>query len=88
MLDEVRRVAEARGVSTAQVALAWLVGRAGVTSVIVGARDGRQLADNLRAAEWTLGDDERAALDRVSARPLPYPYWHAERFNRERMPQQ
>jgi aryl-alcohol dehydrogenase-like predicted oxidoreductase len=86
VLDEVRRVAEGRGVSTAQVALAWLVGRAGVTSVIVGARDARQLADNLRAAEWTLSDDERARLDAVSARPLPYPYWHQDRFNKERLP--
>jgi aryl-alcohol dehydrogenase-like predicted oxidoreductase len=84
VLDEVRRVAEARGVSTAQVALAWLVGRAGVTSVIVGARDAKQLADNLRAAEWTLSDDERARLDRASARPLPYPYWHQQKFNGER----
>jgi aryl-alcohol dehydrogenase-like predicted oxidoreductase len=86
VLDEVRRVAEARGVSTAQVALAWLLGRAGVTSVIVGARDAKQLADNLRAAEWSLSDDERARLDRASARPLPYPYWHQLQFNRERMP--
>ena len=83
-LDELRRVAEGRGVSTAQVALAWLLGRAGVTSVIVGARDARQLADNLRAAEWTLSDDERARLDRASARPLPYPYWHQHKYNGER----
>ena len=87
VVDEVRRVAEARGVSSAQVALSWLVGRRGVTSVIVGARDARQLADNLRAAEWSLSPEERAALDRVSERPLPYPYWHQRQYNRERMPE-
>ena len=62
----------------------------GLAIAVVGLASGKdralQLADNLRAAEWTLADDERAALDRASARPLPYPYWHAERFNRERMP--
>ncbi|MGZ3442888.1 MAG: aldo/keto reductase [Polyangia bacterium] len=87
VLDEVRRIAEARAVSPAQVALNWLCGRAGVTSVIVGARNARQLADNLQALSWTLGADEVARLDRASARPLPYPYWHQEKYNRERMPE-
>jgi aryl-alcohol dehydrogenase-like predicted oxidoreductase len=87
VVDELGRIAEARGVSPAQVALAWLLGRRGVTSVIVGARNARQLADNLQAARWTLGDEERARLDRVSERPLPYPYWHQQKYNRERMPE-
>jgi len=86
VVDEVRAIAEARGVAPAEVALNWLVGRAGVTSVIVGARNARQLAENLHAASWSLGADERARLDRVSARPLPYPYWHQRQFNGERMP--
>jgi aryl-alcohol dehydrogenase-like predicted oxidoreductase len=87
VVDELRAVAEARNVSMAQVALNWLLGRAGVTSVIVGARNARQLADNLQAASWSLGDDERARLDRVSARPLPYPLWHQRQYNGERMPE-
>ena len=86
ILDELRAIAEARNVSVAEVALAWLLGRAGVTSVIVGARNARQLAENLRAAELALGADEVARLDRVSARPLPYPYWHQRQHNAERMP--
>jgi diketogulonate reductase-like aldo/keto reductase len=47
-----------------------------VTSLVVGARTSEQLADNLAAAELTLDDDERARLDKVSAMPLNYPYWH------------
>jgi aryl-alcohol dehydrogenase-like predicted oxidoreductase len=86
VLDEVRRIAEARGVSPAQVALNWLGGRAGVTSVIVGARNARQLAENLESVSWALGDEELARLDRASTRPRPYPYWHQEKYNRERMP--
>jgi aryl-alcohol dehydrogenase-like predicted oxidoreductase len=87
VLDEVRRVAEARACSPAEVALNWLLRRRGVTSVIIGARNARQLGDNLQAATWALGDDEVARLDRASARPLPYPQWHQEKYNRERMPE-
>jgi aryl-alcohol dehydrogenase-like predicted oxidoreductase len=65
-----------RGVSAAQVALAYTLGKPAVTSLIVGARTSEQLADNLAAASITLTDAERAELDKVSAPPLIYPYWH------------
>jgi aryl-alcohol dehydrogenase-like predicted oxidoreductase len=78
-------VAEGRGVSPAQIALAWLLGRQGVTSVIVGARTDEQLADNLLAVELTLTASERAALDAVSAPPLLYPYWHQARTAKDRL---
>ena len=42
------------------------------------------MEENLGAASWTLTDDEVATLERVSARPLPYPYWHQQRFNTPR----
>jgi aryl-alcohol dehydrogenase-like predicted oxidoreductase len=69
-------VAAAHGASPAQVALAWLLGRPAVTSVIIGARTDEQLSDNLGAAGLTLTADERDALDKVSAPELVYPYWH------------
>jgi aryl-alcohol dehydrogenase-like predicted oxidoreductase len=69
-------IAEARGVSAAQVALAWLIGRPGVASAVIGARTEEQLADNLKAAELSLTADERSRLDEVSLPPLLYPYWH------------
>jgi aryl-alcohol dehydrogenase-like predicted oxidoreductase len=69
-------VGAAHGVSAAQVALAWLLHRPAVTSVIVGARTSEQLADNLAAADLILTDEERRRLDEVSALPLLYPYWH------------
>jgi aryl-alcohol dehydrogenase-like predicted oxidoreductase len=64
------------GVSPAQVALAWLLGRPAVTSLIIGARTDEQLRDNLAAADLTLAADEREALDKVSAPELVYPHWH------------
>jgi aryl-alcohol dehydrogenase-like predicted oxidoreductase len=64
------------GVSAPQVALAWLLGRPAVTSLIIGARTDEQLRDNLGAADLTLTADEREALDKVSAPELVYPHWH------------
>ena len=76
IVEALVEIGEAHGVSAAQVALAWLLGRPGVATVVVGARTSEQLADNLAAAELTLTGDERARLDQVSALPLIYPHWH------------
>ncbi|MCR6671436.1 aldo/keto reductase [Devosia ginsengisoli] len=76
IIDVLVAVAEERGVSGAQVALSWLLGRPGVTSVIIGGRNEAQFQDNLAAAEFKLSADERARLDAASQPPLLYPYWH------------
>ena len=76
VVDALVEIGEARGVSAAQVALAWLLGRPGVTSLIVGARTDEQLADNLAAADLELSAGERGRLDELSAPPLLYPFWH------------
>ena len=78
-------VADAHGVSAAEVALAWTLGRPAVTSLIVGARTDEQLAANLRAGELTLSADERARLDQVSAEPLRYPHWHQANTSGDRL---
>jgi aryl-alcohol dehydrogenase-like predicted oxidoreductase len=85
VVDVLVEVAEARGVSPAQIALAWLLARPGVTSVIVGARTEDQLADNLAAADLELTAEERARLDVASAPPLIYPYWHQARTAKDRL---
>jgi aryl-alcohol dehydrogenase-like predicted oxidoreductase len=69
-------VAEGRGTSPAQVALAWLLGRPGITSVIIGARTDEQLADNLGAAALSLSAEESERLEAVSRPALIYPFWH------------
>lgn len=75
IITAVEEVARARGVSMAQVALAWVAARPAVTSVILGARTSEQLADNLRAAELILSEEETVKLNEISA-PTPgqYPY--------------
>jgi len=74
-----------RGVSAAQVALAYTLGRPAVTSVVIGARTADHLADNLAAAGLTLTAAEREQLDKVSAPPLIYPYWHQAKTARDRL---
>lgn len=76
IIDTIVAIAEARGVSGAQVALSWLLGRPAVTSVIIGGRNEQQFADNIAAADLVLSAEERARLDAVSQPPLLYPYWH------------
>ena len=73
-IEELVAIGADHGVSAAQVALAYTMGKPAVTSVIVGARTEEQLADNLASAELTLSAEEVERLDKVSAQPLPYPY--------------
>ncbi|MGE3742362.1 MAG: aldo/keto reductase [Geminicoccaceae bacterium] len=85
IVEELVAIAEARGAMPAQVALAWLLGRPGVATLVVGARDERQLDANLAAVEVELSAEERSRLDRVSAPPLLYPYWHQAKTAKDRL---
>ena len=86
-IDAMRTIAKAHNVSVARIALAWLLHRPFVMSVIVGATSVEQLDDNLAASEVSLSADEMAQLDRVSALPSEYPGWMVERMGVERLAQ-
>jgi aryl-alcohol dehydrogenase-like predicted oxidoreductase len=75
-VDAIVEIASARGAAPSQIALAWLLGRPGVTSLVIGARTHEQLVVNLGAADLQLSGEESDALERVSRTPLPYPLWH------------
>ena len=85
VIEAAVEIGEAHGVSAAQVALAWLLGRPGVTSLVIGARTDEQLADNLAAADLELSAEERARLDELSAPPLIYPHWHQAKTSADRL---
>jgi len=76
IVDALVEIAEAKKVSAARVTLAWLLGRPGVTSLIVGGRTEAHFKDNLAAAEVKLSAEERSRIDKVSQPTLLYPYWH------------
>ena len=75
-IDVLVEVAQGHGVSAAQVALAWLLRRPGISSLVVGARTDDQLADSLAAADLELDEAAFERLEEVSRPPLPYPLWH------------
>lgn len=86
-IDVMRPIAEARGVSVAQIALAWLLHQPQVTSVIIGAKRPKQLADNLAATNVRLNAEELHKLDECSRLPPEYPGWMFERQGETRRKQ-
>jgi aryl-alcohol dehydrogenase-like predicted oxidoreductase len=86
VLAALREVAAAHGVSVARVALAWMLTRRFVTSVIIGAKTIEQLQDNLASTDLRLSADQIAALDEVSALPSEYPGWMVALQHRDRRP--
>lgn len=87
VIDVMRGIAEAKGASVAQVALAWLLHQPQVTSVIIGAKRPDQLADNIQATQVRLSAEELARLGEVSALPREYPGWMLERLGEMRYQQ-
>lgn len=83
-IDAMRPIAQAHGVSVAQIALAWLLHQPQVTSVIIGAKRPEQLADNLAATQVALTAGELAQLDTASRLPAEYPGWMFERQGEQR----
>lgn len=83
-IDVMREIGAAKGVSVAQIALAWLLHQRVVTSVIIGAKKIEQLNDNIAATDITLSPDELAKLDIVSRLPAEYPGWMLERQGENR----
>ena len=75
VIDVLRPIAEAHGCSPARVALAWLLSKPVVTSVLVGAKRLRQLEDNLAAVDLVLDDEDIRKLDAASELPREYPGW-------------
>lgn len=85
-VDAMDAVAKAHNTSVARVALAWLLSRRQTTSIIIGAKDAAQLADNLAATELVLTPEQLADLDKASALPAEYPGWMIERQSADRRP--
>ncbi len=85
-IDAMRQIGEAHGVSVARVALAWVLAKPFVMSIIIGAKTIAQLEDNLAATELKLTETEIARLDEVSALPREYPGWMLERQADGRIP--
>ncbi len=87
IIAAMRPIAKAHNTSVARVALAWVLTKKFVTSVIIGARTIAQLDDNLEATKLKLSAGEIAKLDELSAIAEDYPHWMISRFSTQRLPQ-
>jgi aryl-alcohol dehydrogenase-like predicted oxidoreductase len=87
ILDVLHPMAEAKGRSVAQLALAWLLYQPAVSSVIIGANKMEQLEDNLKSVEVSFSEDELRKLDEVSKLPLEYPGWMLDFTGADRLEQ-
>ena len=85
VVDAIDEIAKENGKTVPQIALNWLLRRPTVATLVLGARDEKQLRANLDAVGWALTPEQVARLDTASNVPLPYPYWHQQPFS-ERNP--
>jgi aryl-alcohol dehydrogenase-like predicted oxidoreductase len=79
VVDKLREIAKAHNGSPAQIALAWLLGKRGVTSILIGANKMAQLEDNLGAVKVQLAADQMVQLDEITALAPLYPHWFVAR---------
>ncbi len=87
VLAALRAVSAATGLSVARIALAWVLTRPFVASIIIGAKTQEQLVDNLASGDVRLSPEHVKQLDAASELPSEYPGWMVERQGRERRPQ-
>lgn len=85
VIDAIEEIGAEVGKTVAQVALNWLLQRPTVANIVIGARNEKQLKENLGAVGWNLSQEHISRLDEASARPIAYPYWHQRLFS-ERNP--
>ena len=84
IVDELEKTARIHGATITQAALNYLLRKPGITSVIIGAKNKEQLADNLKTTDWEMSMEEIARLDELSKPPKVYPYWMLEKMSLDR----
>jgi aryl-alcohol dehydrogenase-like predicted oxidoreductase len=85
ILDVMEEISKSHKVSVAQIALAWLLSKKHVTSVIIGAKNLEQLNDNLGSVDISLTEDELSKLDKISEMLIEYPAWMMQRQGQDRV---
>lgn len=80
VVDVLLEIAKETRKTVPQIAINWLMQRPTISTIVLGARDEKQLQDTLGAVGWNLTTEQMSRLDKVSGRTLPYPYWHQQGF--------
>ncbi|MEG8989728.1 aldo/keto reductase [Ignavibacteria bacterium 4148-Me] len=82
---EMEKISKSRNVTFSQIAINYLLRKKGITSVVIGVRNRKQLIDNLKASTWKLNDEEMEMLDFVSQPSKLYPQWYFETYRRNQL---
>lgn len=85
ILSAMEKISSRKNVPMSQIALNYSLQKPGITSVIIGARNEKQLIENIRTADWKLDGEEIKMLDKISEPPRIYPLWYFDIFKKERM---
>jgi aryl-alcohol dehydrogenase-like predicted oxidoreductase len=86
VIAALREVASRHAATPAQIALAWLLTRPAISSVIIAARTNARLEENIRAVDLSLGNEDLALLERASAPAVSYPRWMVEQLDQAEDP--
>lgn len=86
IVDVLEEISNSRNKSIPQIALNWLLQRPAISSLIIGARNEKQLRDNLEAVDWSLTEDEVSKLNQASQTQELYPHWHQYSWSENRNP--
>ncbi len=87
IIEVMEKIGKSHGTSVARIALAWMLQKSGVTSIIIGAKRQEQLLDNIAATELKFSESEMKELDDISTLPREYPGWMVERQLTGRWPE-
>ncbi len=85
VIDEIEKIACAHRATIPQVALAWLLRKRSISSLVIGARNNKQLLDNVKSFDLEIGADEWAAVDALTKPKEMYPHWHINYFRKDRL---
>jgi len=80
VVDVLDEIAKETGKTVSQISLNWLLQRPTVCNLVIGARNEKQLKENLEAVGWNLSKEQVARLDKVTEKTPVYPYWHQRNF--------
>ena len=81
LIDTLGKVAKNHNASIAQASINYLIDKPGISTIVLGVRNKKQLQDNLDSLKWKINENEMETLDKISSPSLRYPYWHQQKHN-------
>lgn len=81
LVDALDKIARKHNATIAQASINYLIDKPGISTIVLGVRNKKQLLDNLNSLKWKMDENEMEILDKISSPPIHYPYWHQQKHN-------